>query len=144
MAISMLKIRRPLGRLIFNMGIAIPGKTVFLIETAPWILSQHKRVFLIIFKSSALLDTGVIKWKHFRLTGPLWGEYTAVTVRFLSQRPVARIFDVFFDLLKQTIFYWTNGWAGDLTISRWFDTPLRSLWRCCNVARGCTLVPDQT
>ena len=30
----MLKIRRPLGRLIFNMGIAIPGKTVFLIETA--------------------------------------------------------------------------------------------------------------
>ena len=30
-----IKIRRPLGRLIFNMGIAIPGKTVFLIETAP-------------------------------------------------------------------------------------------------------------
>ena len=36
MVISKLKIRRPLGRLIFNMGIAIPGKTVFLIETAPW------------------------------------------------------------------------------------------------------------
>ena len=36
MVISMLKIRRPLGRLIFNMGIAIPGKTVFLIEMAPW------------------------------------------------------------------------------------------------------------
>ena len=34
MVISMLKIRRPLGRLIFNMGIAIPGKTIFLIETA--------------------------------------------------------------------------------------------------------------
>ena len=33
MEITMLKIRRPLGRLIFNMGIAIPGKTVFLIET---------------------------------------------------------------------------------------------------------------
>ena len=33
----MLKIRRPLGRLIFNMGIAIPSKTVFLIETAPWL-----------------------------------------------------------------------------------------------------------
>ena len=40
MAISMLKIRRPLGRLIFNMGIAIPGKTVFLIETAPWFLAS--------------------------------------------------------------------------------------------------------
>ena len=35
----MLKIRRPLGRLIFNMGIAIPGKTVFLIETAPCCLA---------------------------------------------------------------------------------------------------------
>ena len=41
MAISMLKIRRPLGRLIFNMGIAIPGKTVFLIETAPWPSHKH-------------------------------------------------------------------------------------------------------
>ena len=41
MAISMLKIRRPLGRLIFNMGIAIPGKTVFLIETAPCLFRSH-------------------------------------------------------------------------------------------------------
>ena len=41
MAISMLKIRRPLGRLIFNMGIAIPGKTLFLIETAP----RHQAIF---------------------------------------------------------------------------------------------------
>ena len=50
----MLKIRRPLGRLIFNMGIAIPGKTVFLIETAPCItffiallpiLSSYSRYF---------------------------------------------------------------------------------------------------
>ena len=45
MAISMLKIRRPLGRLIFNMGIAIPGKTVFLIETAPWILPGAPFIF---------------------------------------------------------------------------------------------------
>ena len=41
MVISMLKIRRPLGRLIFNMGIAIPGKTVFLIEAAPRKLIAH-------------------------------------------------------------------------------------------------------
>ena len=40
MVISMLKIRRPLGRLIFNMGIAIPGKTVFLIETAPCLFDE--------------------------------------------------------------------------------------------------------
>ena len=42
MAISMLKIRRPLGRLIFNMGIAIPSETVFLIETAPRLTTKHK------------------------------------------------------------------------------------------------------
>ena len=42
MAISMLKIRRPLGRLIFNMGIAIPDKTVFLIETAPRGMSEYE------------------------------------------------------------------------------------------------------
>ena len=41
----MLKIRRPLGRLIFNMGIAIPGKTVFLIETAPSALGMELRLF---------------------------------------------------------------------------------------------------
>ena len=35
MVIPMLKIRRPTGRLIFNMGISIPGKTVFYIETGP-------------------------------------------------------------------------------------------------------------
>ena len=39
----MLKIRRPLGRLIFNMGIAIPGKTVFLIETAPRTCNYSKK-----------------------------------------------------------------------------------------------------
>ena len=42
----MLKIRRPLGRLIFNMGIAIPGKTVFLIEMAPWSLIQYDDLIL--------------------------------------------------------------------------------------------------
>ena len=42
MAIPMLKIRRPNGRLIFNMGIPIPGKDGLYIETGPWGLSyQH-------------------------------------------------------------------------------------------------------
>ena len=54
MAIPMLKIRRPLGRLIFNMGIAIPGKTVFLIETAPWgftaTLIQYKDVSVPVYE----------------------------------------------------------------------------------------------
>ena len=43
----MLKIRRPIGRLIFNMGIAIPGKAVFLIETPPWYLLPMSIIFAV-------------------------------------------------------------------------------------------------
>ena len=47
MAIPMLKIRRPTGRLIFNMGIPIPGKTVFYIETGPSIFQYpHNKYFI--------------------------------------------------------------------------------------------------
>ena len=49
---SMLKIRRPLGRLIFNMGIAIPGKTVFLNETAPLVTSGFPVTVTITAKSA--------------------------------------------------------------------------------------------
>ena len=50
----MLKIRRPLGRLIFNMGIAIPGKTVFLIETAPRVEIIKAAVATFFTKSSKM------------------------------------------------------------------------------------------
>ena len=72
----MLKIRRPLGRLIFNMGIAIPGKTVFLIETAPrggflrihlWTLlfywlhnTPHEHMVLPLY----FVEAGVIALRH--------------------------------------------------------------------------------
>ena len=46
----MLKIRRPLGRLIFNIGIAIPGKTVFLIETAPWMQADLIKWYILLSK----------------------------------------------------------------------------------------------
>ena len=65
----MLKIRRPLGRLIFNMGIAIPGKTVFLIETAPWAqcvnpvrfesLRKHKYVFVLYIIHPHWIEIGI-------------------------------------------------------------------------------------
>ena len=61
MAISMLKIRRPLGRLIFNMGIAIPGKTVFLIEMAPSIPSSMRTVNdLKLFNDTSLQGIDVV------------------------------------------------------------------------------------
>ena len=58
MAISMLKIRRPLGRLIFNMGIATPGKTVFLIETAPWSLHTKNYYASMWMQRNLLVENG--------------------------------------------------------------------------------------
>ena len=49
-----------------------------------------------------------------------------VTGEFPSQRPVARSFDVCFDLhLKKRLSKQPRRW--------WFETPSRSLWRHCNV-----------
>ena len=67
MVISMLKIRRPNGRLIFNMGIAIPGKTVFLIETPPssWPGKAMLRVSDVILSFAALCaqyETGLFSF----------------------------------------------------------------------------------
>ena len=51
-----------------------------------------------------------------------------VTGEFLSQRPVTRSFDVFFDLcLNKRLSKQRRGW--------WFETPSRSLWRQCNGMR---------
>ena len=67
----------------------------------------------------------VIKWKHFRVTGPLCGEFTGPG-EFPTQRPVTRSFDVFFDLrLNKPLSKQSWGW--------WFETLSRSLWRHRNV-----------
>ena len=51
----------------------------------------------------------------------------AVTAEFPSQRPVARSFDVFFDLRLNKCLS-TESWG------RWFEMPSRSLWCHCNVS----------
>ena len=58
----------------------------------------------------------------FRVTCPLWGKSTG---GLPSQRPLTRSFDVFFDLRmnKQLSKKWRR---------RWFETPVRSLWRHWN------------
>ena len=76
MAISMLKIRRPLGRLIFNMGIAIPGKTVFLIETAPSkIFKEDEHSLWIMILSLSWADKSCTEKVHY-LCGKL--EYRGI------------------------------------------------------------------
>ena len=52
----------------------------------------------------------VIKWKHFRVTGHLCGEFTGPG-EFPAQRPMTRSFHDFFDLLNAWV---NNGEAGDL------------------------------
>ena len=64
----------------------------------------------------------------FRVTGPLWGEFTGPG-EFPTQRPVTRSFDVFFDLgLNRRLSKQPRGW--------WFETQSWSLWRHCNVTHG--------
>ena len=60
----------------------------------------------------------------FHVTGPLCGEFIGHS-EFPSQRPVTRIFDVFFDLrLNKPLSKQPWSW--------WFETPSRSLRRHCN------------
>ena len=67
----------------------------------------------------------------FRVTGPLCGEFTGPG-EFLTQRPVSRSFDVFFDLrLNKRLSKQPWGW--------WFQTPSWSLWRQCNVVQ---IIPE--
>ena len=72
----------------------------------------------------------------FRVTGPLCGEFTGPG-EFPTQRPVARSFDVFFDLrLNKRLSKQPWGW--------WFETPSWSLWRQCidKMCSKCRLVTD--
>ena len=69
----------------------------------------------------------------FRVTGPLWGEFTGPG-EFPTQRPVTRSFDVFFDLrLNKRLSKQPWGW--------WFEMPSWSLWRQCN---GFPWMPNNT
>ena len=71
-------------------------------------------------------------WRHqietFSALLTLCAGIWPVSGKFPSQRPVTRIFDVFFDLrLNKRLS--KQSWSG------WFKTPSRSLWRHCNVCR---------
>ena len=91
MAISMLKIRQPLGRLIFKMGIAIPGKTVFLIETAPCCphvdtCRQPAYRYIMIHVLSRHLCSGLSVW----VSGVLWCSLHCLLLRTFSVRPLVQ------------------------------------------------------
>ena len=67
----------------------------------------------------------IIKWKHFPRYWTFYEGNPPVTGGFPSQRPVARSFDVFFDLRL-------NKRLSKQSRRLWFETQSRSLWRYCN------------
>ena len=120
MAIPMLKIRRPTGRLIFNMGIPIPGKTVFYIETGPWHLldlwqyplrKRHTILILITSFVVELLDSSFISkvliYTHrpryqiqkFNILSPCKLCVTHRTVKY-------RIYHVFQHWMLKEVYMW--------------------------------------
>ena len=72
---------------------------------------------------------GLTWWRHqmetFSALQAICAGNSPVTDEFLAQRPVARGFDVFFDL-------WLNKQLSKQWWGWWFDTPSRPLWRHCN------------
>ena len=74
-------------------------------------------------------------WRHqmetFSALLTLCAGNSPVTGEFPSQRPVARSFDVFFDLcLNKRLSKQSQGW--------WFETLSRALWRHCNdISNSC-------
>ena len=66
----------------------------------------------------------------FRITGPLWGQFTCD-----RWRPVTRNLDIFFDLRL-------NKRLSKPSRHRWFETPSRSLCRHCNYATRCKGTPQ--
>ena len=73
----------------------------------------------------------VIKWKYFPR---YWPFERGIPGEFPSQRPVARSFDVFFDLYpNKRLSKQSWGW--------WFETPPCSLWRHCNDGSICGPFP---
>ena len=75
--------------------------------------------------SSPVYDD-VIKWKHFSVLPTLCERNPPVTNGFPSKRLVRRSFGVFFDLRM-------NKRLKKQSICWWFEKPLRTLWRHCNV-----------
>ena len=74
----------------------------------------------------------VIKWKHFPRYWLFVGANPPVTGGFASPRPARRSFNVFFDLPL-------NKRLSKQSRRRWFETPLRLLWRHCNELYPVTL-----
>ena len=124
------------------------GKLIILDKINPWraefILGNTKYICIVCrfpyrdvvntwsWNSSTLVARNMIRHTARTIVSrpkPLLAIYSGnspVTGEFPTQRPVTQSFDVFFDLrLNKRLSKQSWGW--------WFETPLRQLWRHCNV-----------
>ena len=96
------------------------------IGTYGWLAYMNKEAFSTTFMLTS--SNGSI----FRVTGPLWREFTWHW-RIPLPKPVTRGFDVFFDLhLKKRL--------SKQSRRRWFEMSSHSLWRHCYVSYVCLIV----
>ena len=109
----MLKIRRPLGRLIFNMWIAIPGKTVFLIETAPQSESMNQYQLACIFKKIYFCEPMVSKpiGSETKITLNLSTNTTASDMLIIIHLCKFRNMLLFFFPYRQSIVLFSTCWS---------------------------------
>ena len=73
-----------------------------------------------------VLHDDVIKWKHFRVTGPLRGEFTGHWWIPLTKASDAELWCFLWSSPEQTVEQQSKRW--------WSETPSRLLWRHYNVA----------
>ena len=96
------------------------------------LVNKYNNIDTLVAVSSPL--TGWIKmwswWRHqmeaFSALLALFAGNSPVTGEFPSQRPMTRSFDMFFYLRL-------NKRLSKQSLGRWFEMPLCSLWRHCNV-----------
>ena len=133
----MLKIRRPLGRLIFNMGIAIPGKTVFLIETAPSF--PLKSTWLSEFVSNNFLQCEQLKKRctylsHWPIDRPISQISHCTTGLFKHKRNICELNCFWFHLPSHCLFNCLFGFHLEEPLFKhyllvfWFISDLNWIW----------------
>ena len=125
--------------IIYSVGDARPSATAqthrMIFTVLP--IVNHDLVFMGCTMTTYLEGRGITmrppttwaRWRHqmetFSVSLALCGGNPPVTGGFPSQRPVKRSFDTCFDLSL-------NKRLSKQSRSRWFETPLHSLWRHCN------------
>ena len=103
----------------------------------PTVVACHKDPY---YDTVGYVHDDVIKWKHFRVTDPLGGEFTGH--RWIPlKKSVTWRFDVFFDLrLNKRLNKHSNRWWFERHRSH-YDVTIMSYWPLLELLYWCTVFP---